>query len=521
MKKFYYLVAGVLSMGMLAACSNEDDIAAGNGNEQKGEAYLQLTIAGTTNGSSRTLVPVQPGSEGENKISEATILLCNGENSTTISRVITDVKLTGNEDGTWVTAPIDVAEGKYSVYVIANPGSYSPEVGDDVTTEVIGSVTKLTETSITGEGGYATAGNFIMFNACNGTDDVNGAQVEVFSTNDYDNPAETGVIKLDRLVAKIMYDTENTGVLTGDALGDADNQLTGLTQIKIEGFNLLNGITSTNLQQEWSAAAPAPTPETQPTTGITNLLVTPTSPTFYRGWDYYSTVTNEGTDDEPNYTSVIDKAKSMTFNTEDQPLYCMENNSGAGVEDNYLQGNTTGVLFKARAEVTNCDQFTIGEKTVKCFYGYRPANYPIEYYATLDAMQAAHPTVFDDNNEETDTQAELAAAKAELTEDLTNNTVSDFRKNHMVYVFEDCVMYYTHYIEDQNYRTEAGDKYHAVMRNTIYGLTVNGVANIGDDVPGGWNPDRDPEEPVTPPTYLTVTCEPNDWVLSSYGVTLQ
>ena len=326
-----------------------------------------------------------------------------------------------------------------------------------------------------------------------------------------------------------MYDTEDDGVLKDDALGDADNQLTGLTQIKIEGFNLLNGITSTNLQQEWSAAAPAPTPETQPTAGITNLLVTPTDPTFYKGWDYYSTVTNTGTDDAPNYTEVTDKAKSMTFNTENQPLYCMENNTGAGVEANYLQGNTTGVVFKATAAVSNCDAFTVGEETVNCFYGYRPANYPIEYYATLAAMQAAHSTVFDDGDPSTDAAAELAAATAELTAALNGTaeesadvqSVSDFRTKYMVYVFEGCTMYYTHYIEDQNYRTEAGDKYHAVMRNTIYNLTVNGVANIGDDVPGGWNPDRDPEEPVTPPTYLTVTCEPNDWVLSSYGVTLQ
>lgn len=518
MKKFYYLVAGVLSMGMLASCSNEDEIAAGNQGNQQGEAYLTLTIAGATNNGSRTLVPVKPGTEGENTIKEATILLCNGQNSTTISRVIDDVTLTGNEDGTWVTAPIDVAVGSYSVYVIANPGSYTPQAGKDVTKEVIGS---LTEASITGENGYATDGNFIMFNACNGTNDVNGAQVKVTSTNDYDNPAETGVIKLDRLVAKITYDTEKEGVLEGDALGDADNQLTGLTKITINGFNLLNGITSTNLQQEWTGVAPDPTPETQPADGITNLLVTPEKPTFYNGWDDYSTVTNTGTEDNPSYTEVTDKAKDMTFNTESQPLYCMENNTGAGIEANYKQGNTTGVVFKATADVTDCDEFTVGEKTVKCFYGYRPANYPIEYYATLDAMQAAHPTVFDDDNEGTDRTAELTAAKAELTEDLTNNTVSDFRTKYMVYVFEGCVMYYTHYIEDQNYRTDAGDKYHAVMRNTIYGLTVNGVANIGDDVPGGWNPDRDPEEPITPPTYLNIICQPNDWVLSNYNVTLQ
>ena len=509
MKKFYYIAASILSLGMLASCNNEDTIAAGNENTQQGEAYMTLTIAGESSGNSRTLVPIQPGDDGENAIEEAIILLCDA--SGVISNVIENSQftLTSNEDGTWVTNPISVSTGDYYVYVIANPGSYTPAVGNNVTTEVIGN---LTETSITGTDGYATDNNFIMFNACNGKDDTQGALVRVTSANDYDNPAETSTIMLDRLVAKITYD-----VAEGEDFkyGDAKNQLTSLSTITIDGFNLLNGITSTYLQQHWSADSPNPTPSTQPEDGITNLLVTPSepAPTFYRGWEYYSTVTNTGTDDDPNYTTVRDNTKAMTFNGKDQPLFCMENNSGAGVEDNYLQGNTTGVLFKATANVTGCDEFKVNGETVKCFYGYRPANYPVEYYATLEAMQAAHPAVFNGTA--------LATVKEELTEDLTNNTVSDFRTKYMVYVYEGCVMYYTHYIEDQNYRTEGGDKYHAVMRNTIYSLIVNGVANIGDDVPGGWNPDRDPEKPITPNPYLNVICQPNNWVLSNYNVTLQ
>ena len=85
-------------------------------------------------------------------------------------------------------------------------------------------------------------------------------------------------------------------------------------------------------------------------------------------------------------------------------------------------------------------------------------------------------------------------------------------------------MYYTHYIEDQNYTAlngSAQELYHAVMRNTIYGLTIQSVMNIGDDVPGGWNPDVDPEEPIDVPNYLQVECKVNPWVLSNYNVTLQ
>ena len=92
-------------------------------------------------------------------------------------------------------------------------------------------------------------------------------------------------------------------------------------------------------------------------------------------------------------------------------------------------------------------------------------------------------------------------------------------------MYEDGVMYYTHYIEDQNYTAadseQAQVNYQSVMRNTIYGLTVNSVKNIGDDIPGGWNPDTDPEDPTTPKTYLVVECQVNPWVLSNYDVDLQ
>lgn len=154
-----------------------------------------------------------------------------------------------------------------------------------------------------------------------------------------------------------------------------------------------------------------------------------------------------------------------------------------------------------------------------------------EYFATLAAVQGKFPGAFDDKNGGTNAEAELEAAQKELEAaygqtdaDTKKQAISDFRVKYNIHVYEDGVMYYTHYIEDQNYTaTKDGQqvKYQSVMRNTIYGLTVNSVKNIGDDIPGGWNPDTDPEDPTTPKTYLVVECQVNPWVLSNYDVDLQ
>lgn len=495
MKKFYYLVAGVLSMGMLAACSNEDDIATGNQDGDKTGAYLTLTLVGVDNGASRTQVPSSPGSDGENQIKSAKVVLCN--ETGTISQVVTASNLTATDAGVQ-TNPIEVAEGDYYVYVIANaPATYSP-----TGTIADAKIEAITEEKMTEPDGFAHDGSFIMFSACNGNaaTDTQGAKITVTEANDYDNPATTAKpIELDRLAAKITYAEVETIDISA-----AQAQLDDLTAITFQGFKLLNAIAVTNLQQHWNAAAP-----TNPTVGteIENLLVTPASPTFYHEWGDYNVITNP----TGEYTEVTDKMATTNF-TKDA-LFCMENNTGAGVEANYLQGNTTGVLYKAFATVATSD----GNAGTNCFYGFNG-----QYFATLAALQEEYPSVFDKATGSTP-EEKLNAATEELKACVAGTggaSVSDFRVKYLVRVYQNGAMYYTHYITDQNY-THNGENYHAVMRNTIYGLTIQSVKNIGDDVPGGWNPDVDPEEPIDVPNYLTVQCKVNPWVLSNYNVDLQ
>ena len=106
--------------------------------------------------------------------------------------------------------------------------------------------------------------------------------------------------------------------------------------------------------------------------------------------------------------------------------------------------------------------------------------------------------------------------------------ISKFRAKYNIKVYTDGIMYYTYYIKDQNYKQveETGGQqpvnYYSVMRNTVYKLTVTKLQRIGTDIPGGWNPDKDPEDPVDPTNvYMVVEAQANPWVVSSKDITLQ
>lgn len=491
----------------LFACSNEDNVPSTD-NSHNG-TFLTLTLVGTENSDSRTVAGedgTQAGSAEESTISEAMVLLCEQDGKVLSAKKVNCKSVTGGME----TYPVEASVGTYYVYVIANPGSLNVSAESNIT--------ELKET-ISSSADFATNGKFLMFSECNGTDKTVGEKIEVQAHNDYDNPAKTASpIKLDRLAAKITYKQKEGGV----DITAATTQLADLTAITFNGFNLVNGIKDFYLQQHWSAAAPTTTGAPHINTLLTPTVTNNAEADFYNRWDDFRTVTKNSTDG--SYTAAVDK-KNTSFTTD--ALYCMENNSGSTAGDCFatgsdLNGNTTGVIFKATAAVTGSD----GIAGTNCFYAYNG-----EYFATLAAVQGKFPGAFDDKNGGTNAEAELKAAQDELTAaygktDATakEQAISDFRVKYNIHVYEDGVMYYTHYIEDQNY-TAAKDgqqvKYQSVMRNTVYGLTVNSVKNIGDDIPGGWNPDTDPEDPTTPKTYLVVECQVNPWVLSNYNVDLQ
>lgn len=511
MKLYKSLFLAFAGLGLFA-CSNEDNVPSAD-NSHSG-TFLTLTLVGTENNGSRTVAGpdgTEDGSTGESTISEAMVVLCGADGTIQSAKKVSCIK---KDDSSVETYPVEAGVGTYYVYVIANPGE---SLFDGIT----GNITDL-QKEIASSADFATNGKFLMFSECHGTDKTGGQAITVSAENDYDNPARTAEpIKLDRLAAKITYEEKQEGVDISAAIGE----LSVLTEIDFGGFALVNGIKNFYLQQHWSTTAPTTTGDIHINTLLTPTVTNNGTANFYNRWDDFRTVSKVG----DSYTAAIDRMNtSFTTNA----LYCMENNSGSTAENCFaegsdLNGNTTGVIFKATATVTGSDECA-GKN---CFYAYNG-----EYFATLADVQTKYPAVFDDKDgldndrieELAKAEGELKSAKAETASgEATVKTISDFRVKYNIHVYEDGVMYYTHYIEDQNYTAVISEQnttqvhYQSVMRNTIYGLTVNSVKNIGDDIPGGWNPDTDPEDPTTPKTYLVVECKVNPWVLSNYDVDLQ
>ena len=301
--------------------------------------------------------------------------------------------------------------------------------------------------------------------------------------------------------------------------------------MKLNGFKLLNGATKANLQQKWVKS----TTEQGTNYPWINTLITPVlkagnsdgteTAEYYNHLSDFRTLTkSSGT-----YTAVEDTYEDVdAYNSTDPDaaIYCMENNptwdTTTSQITNAKNGNTTGLIYQWQATLDkDASDKLAGEN---CFYGYNG-----KYYGKLEDLLKAYPGLYKDATGSTDND-KIAAVKKELSDAYQNTTdkqgkISEFRAKYNIKVYTDGIMYYTHYIKDQNYKQgESGQEetYYSVMRNTIYGLIVTKLLRIGTDIPGGWDPDKDPEDPVDPTNvYMVVQATANPWVVSNQEITLQ
>lgn len=483
---------GLIAAAVISACSKSNDGPDGMDTGDNTLTYMKLRLVGDSGSSyepanySRTqpgLSGTQNGTPGENAINSAIVLLAD-ENGNIIETAVPG--LTSTATGA-VTDQFRVSLGTYYVYVIANPTDELKlwSAGESVSDRTI---TDITATMMSEQ--YAKNGSFLMFNECNGTDDVQGQKITVTQENVFGKPAVgDGAIKLDRLAVKI----------TSTAINKVDFEeftFEDISSVELKGFVLLNGIHKSFLQQRWSAPKPDPEQSYPP---YKNKLITPEADYGY----FYATP-------EDYYMMTMDGVYDLSHNTpwDTQPVYCMENGSEPGGE--FMFGTATGLIY--RWEVKNNRSDTRAGKN--CFYGYDG-----KYFSTLEAIQAAYPGVFNEDKIPSDDEAErireFEAAKTQLSED-----VGIFRAKYNVRVFQNGFMYYTHYIKDQNYIDESGEPYYAVMRNTVYCLNVIKLLKIGEDIPFGWSPDPDPTDPASG-LYMEVKVDVNKWVISSEDIELE
>lgn len=505
-KNLFFGVVGMAALTMTISSCSSDDVANNSviQNDKVG-MYMTLQLVGpkTTTASTRTEQGEdgrEAGTDVQNKISSLLILLCEKTSHKVVeSHLLSSGDLLPTADGV-STKVILTNIGSFDVYAVANPPqSMSYATGTILTDQTIENVTEALMKS-----DYAADNKFIMFNECNGTDKVAGADLTITAANDYDNPAHCKTIHLDRLAVQIRSkaDAVKTTEIT-----EANSFL---TDASLQGFKLLNGAKKVNLQQKWS--------NTIAGMGTAypwyNLLQTPTmSEGTNKGGDadYYNHLTDFRTiniDANNNYTVVKDLYSTIDpyETTSKGSIFCMENHPTSA-----LLGNTTGLVYQFKTTITGSDN----KAGTGCFYGYND-----KYFASLEALQAAYPHAFEEATGST-TSEKLAAAEKELSDayasDDKETAISNFRVKYSVKVYTDGIMYYTYFIKDKNYKNAAdGKNYYSVMRNTIYDLTVTDLLRIGTDIPGGWTPDKDePIDPVEPTNvYMVVEAAVNNWVLS-------
>ncbi|ADY38141.1 hypothetical protein Bacsa_3619 [Phocaeicola salanitronis DSM 18170] len=543
LKHFFY--AGVFAVG-ITACSDNEEI----GNAQtptEANVYMTLQIVGPQGIDSRTEEnpngdedgsqsgDTEVGSTEENKISSVNVLLCDPTTHVvTHSYNIGSSALTSITNGVR-TPVIETSTGIYDVYVIANPTTET--ITGDVTDKTIDQITEALMKSQ-----YAANNKFLMFNECNGSDDTGGESITIGKDNDYEHPATCSTIQLDRLAVKITSSVGQSVDISEITTGN-DAEFNAVQSVDLKGFKLLNGATKANLQQKWTTTLSG-----QGSYPWTNTLITPamnagssaetsSADEFYNHLSDFRTISKSTSStnnvDVYTYTEVEDLYGEIPYyniksGEEKAAIYCMENNPtyrNAAITD-ALNGNTTGLVYQWQVTL-KADAGGDGKAGTNCFYAYDG-----NYYASLKALATAYPVVLNKVTTGTTTEEKIAALEKEMNAAYTHTTdkqgeISRFRAKYNIKVYTDGIMYYTYYIKDQNYKQveKTGQQpvnYYSVMRNTVYKLTVTKLQRIGTDIPGGWNPDKDPEDPVDPTNvYMVVEAQANPWVVSSENITLQ
>lgn len=529
MKINRFFLAGLCSIALLASCSNDEEPE--KTDPQGVQTYMTLKLVGDTK--TRTI----PGEDGvedpvvisaEGTITSATILLCDPSDHK-IMHVCSTSELNTSTAGV-TTIKAKANKGTYHVYVIANPSASTTftEGTDLITSKAIAGIDEnAMQTS------YAKADKFMMFSESNGLDDKDGPSITIEAGNDYTNPAkcdDESPILLDRLPVKIASTVSENITITG-ATGELKKTETetAIEAIKLQGFKLLNGAKQVYLQQHWTKnkieTGTAPWINTLYTPNITYTT------NYYNNLDEFRTI-DRSSDATTTYSKVKDLWSEVDYYTTGvdktkDPVFCMENNStydGTKVIE-ALNGNTTGLIFQWQATLKA--DASDGYAGSNGFYKYKD-----KYYTSLAAIQEAESDIFDSATENKDDvpAAKLAAAQNQLATaynegEVNEDLMSDFRTDYMIKVYTNGLMYYTYYIKDQNYKqgdTDKEDFYYSVMRNTIYNLTVTELKNIGTDVPGGWNPETEPDQPIGGESiWMVVTAKVNKWVLSNEDIKLE
>lgn len=464
MIRFKYFIFILFSCLFSTGCSKDEPLSPV---ETAGESYLQVYVSFPKKRTRTTGPDTEYGTKEESRITNMAIYLADEKNPRKIVEV---VMLEGEDiiempDGGYKSEPVllpaSIEAGKeYLLYLVANPKknkTFLPATTGSPIASFRGKHDRIDVAHL------FDTDYMLMTNQHDEPEDTGtggGIVIKITEDNKTEQNPAIASVNLDRLAAKIVPQVAGSFEV---ALTEEKDMIFSNYEFKVRSAGLLNAVSEFNLIQQWE-------------TDDDGLILRSPS------WEYQ--IDDYGS----NYYSTIDDYKggsvdfvdiSSTMEGENYPIsspfYCLENNSpfyqSEEEQEEILltkyKGLTTAVIFKV--------QLTEGGEG-KTFYQYNKS-----FYFTPDDL-------FGDN------------------EELSGNT--EALREQGVKVYENGYVYYTHWITDQNYTQLS----YAVVRNTVYSLTVTKLAGIGDDVPGGegYEPGQ-PIDEIGSEKEITIIAECLEW----------
>lgn len=520
-------LTGLLGLGIFCSCSNEDDPA--NSNQQnEGAAYTQIMINVASTSTTRTTTEGDTGSDayGEDEeytISDIRVVLA--DPTTNIAKYIYDPAMKeatnadeGDDKVIRVTKPFLVEAGEYNVYVLANY-----DANKNYLSPVIANSTDMKQAfTITNAAGLATSGKFFMTNSevskqTLKTTGVNGKEVD-----DAGQEVPSGetvnllAINIERVVSKVTFDntdSQSFDVKSGDDV---------IATATLEGVSLINLNKKMYLVKEKDETV-------SPTQSWGGYF-------YVKDPNYDKTLTGAG--DETTWLSDnFSQSSTTSFETPyAAKLYCPENTMTTTAQQN---GQTTGVVYKVKytPNATDNKGYSVLDKD------------GTDTYSQIYAKLLAGPSYDEDITENMFTTAvsedknfyeyngfifktknaailyytiDKAASKSTENDNIgTINTAFISNKSSVpadVHTYSEGNCYYTTWIKHNPNGSHMESGKFGTVRNHWYELSVTAINGLGKYQPTYDDP-TDPDEEAK--ANIQVEAKIKKWVLVKQDVTLE
>lgn len=477
MKKFNLFAMSMLAIAAFTfnSCSTDDTMSPTTGQETVDGFYnMTIQVKGSAGDATRTTQSnPENGTVEESAITSGTIYIYQGAVRIFKKNVTaSDWKTAPTQTTVGETKPIKVSVSSvkentpYTVYFLANAELDYPLAAN-----------AAFEGSTVGGANYAGNNRFVMFNQNDENKQAAHSTVKFTAANKNEaTPAIATKISLDRVVARVDAPTVEVNKIERKAETITKNFEDYLDGVVYDTYALSNLNNNSYVVQNWN------------TTGkwTLNALIAETAP-------YYKPTTDYGT----KYQAA--GLENFTNNNRTPKSYMFENTTTE-------KDDATSIYFCIKATLTESAKAN-ADFADGTFYRYDG-----KLYTRIADLMA-------DEEVSNPFRALTAAEVINNIKDANGNLIEEgeklanFRKTNNIEVYRAGKMYYRYTIEDNYYVREG---YYSILRNSIYRMKVNGIYDLGKDVPNGPNPDD-----IQPNYYMNVTVAINPWVLNSTNIQLK